>query len=256
MYDTFPMHNHFHVFCFDLEKTHGLYDFKPFVEKRCRVDCNLFAHIPYGMLQCVLRFDFCKLTCRDVPERTAARRQHKASDAFFVLTSQTRENCRMFGVEGQDFSAVFFSRTLRCLPAQTMVSLFAIASVPPLLSVATAAQSPAMPETADTTMSAGMLASSSSDERHFDVLSSSKNRKANSALPPHRPEIVMRRIEFFDLFAQKRFVGISGKSDNLESVGMRANRVKHLSANRAGASEYCNRFHFILRNLRAAKAEI
>lgn len=69
-------------------------------------------------------------------------------------------------------------------------------------------------------------------------------------------KIVMRRIEFFDLFAQKRFVGISGKSDNLESVGMRANRVKHLSANRAGASEYCNRFHFILRNLRAAKAEI
>ena len=79
---------------------------------------------------------------------------------------------------GKIFPPYFFSRALRCLPAQTMVSLFAIASVPPLLSVATAAQSPAIPETADTTMSAGMLASSSSDERHFDVLSSSKKSKS------------------------------------------------------------------------------
>ena len=66
----------------------------------------------------------------------------------------------------------------------------------------------------------------------------------------------MSGIEFFNLLAKERFVGLSGKSDDFEGVGVCANRVEHLSSNRARTSEYCDSFHFILRNLRAAEAEI
>ena len=85
------------------------------------------------------------------------------------------------------FPPYFFSRAFKCLPAATMLSLFAIARVPPRFNTATADQSPAMPLTAETTISAGISASSSSEPRHFVFFSSSRKSKSElctSTAPP------------------------------------------------------------------------
>ena len=58
MHDAFPVHNDFDFVRLHPEKVHRLYDFESFVEEGRRIYRDLFAHIPYGMVE--------RVACRDL----------------------------------------------------------------------------------------------------------------------------------------------------------------------------------------------
>ena len=86
----------------EVEEPTGLDNLHRLVHQGCRVDGDLPAHVPGGMVQGVGHRDGSQLFLRVSSERPPAGRQHDPLDLFAPTGLNRLENGAMFAVDGQD----------------------------------------------------------------------------------------------------------------------------------------------------------
>ncbi len=140
----------------NIEEPAGFNDFQPFVHQRGRVDGNLGAHFPIGMLQRALRRDVLQLLlASEAPERSSGRGENQAADVFTPMAFERLEDGAVFTVDGENADAMLlgFCPASAC-PAMTIGSLLARRYVFRLRIAAKGGHSPAPPTMAEMTSSA------------------------------------------------------------------------------------------------------
>src|SRR4029077_864998 len=86
----------------DIEEPPGFNDLKTFVHEGSRIDRDLGAHFPVGMLECPFGCDLVQFLPPQGPESPSGCSQDQAADIFFAMAFQRLEDCTVFAVDRED----------------------------------------------------------------------------------------------------------------------------------------------------------
>ena len=85
MNDAFPMDDDFDLGFLYVEEPPGFDDFETFVHQGGRIDRDLGAHLPVGMLECPFGCDVLQFLLAQGPEGPSGCRQDQAADILFAM---------------------------------------------------------------------------------------------------------------------------------------------------------------------------